>query len=85
MGGTENVAPARRRQRPYRCFLIRCWQEPGTGPGGEPGWRFTVQQVGPEAARRSFACVADVEAYLEAELDDRAPHVLCGPSRDDPA
>ncbi len=61
----------------YRCFLIRCRLE-GEGPGqagrpdddgpGRLGWRFTVEEVGPDAARRSFASLNDVEAYLEAAL-----------------
>jgi hypothetical protein len=71
--------------RPYRCFLVRCWLEEGAGGpseaglGGEPGWRFTVQQVGPDAARRSFACLKDVEAYLEAELGPSGSHAAGPP------
>ena len=64
----SGAAQARTRRKPYLCFLVRCRLEEGASRGGEPSWRFTVQQVGPGAARRSFACLSDVEAYLEAEL-----------------
>lgn len=59
----------RTKHQRYWCFLVRCRLEEGAGPGGEPGWRFTVQQADPGAARRSFACLKHVEAYLEAELE----------------
>ena len=62
------AAQARTRRKPYLCFLVRCRLEEGAGRGEVLSWRFTVQQVGPDAARRSFACLSDVEAYLEAEL-----------------
>jgi hypothetical protein len=55
--------------QPYRCFLVRCRLEDGARPAGEPVWRFTVEQAGPDAARRSFSCLHDVAAYLAAELD----------------
>lgn len=78
----KNSAGTRKGVRPYRCFLVRCWLEEGAlpdalpgggrpgevGRGSEPAWRFTVQQVGPAAARRGFACLRDVVAYIEAEL-----------------
>jgi len=78
MGTTESSveggAEARRRRQPYRCFLLRCRLEEGAGPGGEPAWRFTVQQAVPDAPRRSFACFHDVAAYLEAELGSSGQH-----------
>ncbi len=68
MRASESGARAHRAGRPYHCFLIRCRLEEGAGPAGELVWRFTVQQAEPNAARGSFACLRDVEAYLEAEL-----------------
>jgi len=50
--------------------LVRCRLEEGGSPGaGNPAWRFTVEQIRPDAARRSFASIRDVAAYLEAELE----------------
>ena len=59
---------ARCEQQPYRCFLVRCRLEEGAGPEDNAVWHFTVQQVAPDAARRSFACLHDVAAHMEAEL-----------------
>jgi hypothetical protein len=67
-GAATGAAQAHTRRKPYLCFLLRCRLEEGAGRGEELSWRFTVQQVGPDAVRRSFACLSDVEAYLEAEL-----------------
>ncbi len=68
MTASESGAGARKKLQPYRCFLVRCRLEEEAGSGGESGWRFTVQEAGPDAARRAFACLKDVEAYLEAQL-----------------
>ncbi len=68
MGTTKDRGAAQPKRQPYRCFLLRCWLQEGAGPGGEPGWRFTVQEAEPDAARRAFACLREVEAYLEATL-----------------
>jgi hypothetical protein len=59
---------ARKKLQTYRCFLVRCRLEESAGPAGEPGWRFTVQEAGTDAARRSFASFHDVAAYIDAEL-----------------
>jgi hypothetical protein len=74
MGTGDKPAGARKKPQPYRCFLLRCRLEEGAGPGGQPAWRFSVQEAGPDAARRSFACLKDVEAYLEAELGAPGKH-----------
>ena len=52
----------------YQCFLVRCRLEEGAGPEGQPAWRFTVLQGGSDPARRSFTCLHDVAAHIEAEL-----------------
>jgi hypothetical protein len=63
--------------RSYRCFLVRCRLEEGGLPGsGQPAWRFTVEQIRPDAARRSFASIRDVAAYLEAELESSGKQVV---------
>lgn len=68
MGISKDTGAAQPTRQPYRCFLLRCWLQEGAGLDGEPGWRFTVQEAGPDAPRRAFACLKDVEAYLEATL-----------------
>ncbi len=73
MAASEGGAGARKKPQPYRCFLIRCRMEEGAGSSGEPGWRFTVQQAEPDAARRSFTNLYDVAAHIEAELASCTP------------
>ncbi len=68
MGATGSEAGGRQQRQAYRCFLVRCRLAEGAAPGGEPAWRFTVQEAGRDGARRSFACLKDVEAYIDAEL-----------------
>ncbi len=68
MAKATDPAEGHQGRRPYRCFLLRCWLQEGAGPSGQPLWRFTMQEAGPDAARRCFACMKDVEAFLEAEL-----------------
>jgi len=61
----------------YRCFLVRCRLEDSADrssvSAGQRAWRFTVVQMGGDPARRSFICLRDVAAYLDAELTS------CGP------
>ncbi len=68
MGAMSRRSQEPKEQQPYRCFLVRCRLEAAAGQQGESAWRFTVQQTGPDAGRRSFACLHDVAAHLEAEL-----------------
>ncbi len=73
MAAIEPEAGARRKQPRYWCFLVRCRVEELAGPEGEPSWRFTVQQMGRDPSRRSFACLHDVAAHIEAELQTYGP------------
>jgi hypothetical protein len=70
VGGRSSGDQRRKGRQAYHCFLVRCRlaSRDGAGPEGEPEWRFTVQQAGPNAVRRSFACLHDVAAHVEAEL-----------------
>jgi NADH dehydrogenase len=56
----------------YRAYLLRCWQEGGVGPGGEPGWRFSVEEVLPPRRRWGFGGRASLLAFLEIELGSAA-------------
>ena len=68
MVADESPTEPRKKRQVYRCFLVRCRLEEDAVPGAEPAWRFSVQQVGPDAARRSFTSIHDVAAHIEAEL-----------------
>ena len=58
----------------YRAFLLRCWQEADAVPAGENAWRFTLVQLGQGQAKKGFASLEDLVAYLRGELDVARPH-----------
>ncbi len=68
MAPAKSLSELHTQNRPYRCFLVRCWLEDGAGTHGEPAWRFTIRQAGHDAARLSFASLHDVALYMEIEL-----------------
>ncbi|HSF79929.1 MAG TPA: hypothetical protein VLA49_01765 [Anaerolineales bacterium] len=53
----------------YRAFLLRCQQDVGTFHGERAPWRFTLVQVGAEDRKLGFACLEDLFAFLQAELE----------------
>ena len=72
----------------YRAFLLRCWQEAGAGPDGEPAWRFALARPGGERTQRGFASLEALMAFLREELESDAPvHPACSgrARRDNPA
>ena len=56
--------------RAYRAFLLRCWQEPGAGPGGQPAWRFTLVEMGDRECQKGFARLAELVEHLCKELEE---------------
>ena len=68
MGAITGQSEPRRQNRPYRCYLLRCWLEEGAGPSGESAWRFTLRQADLDAVRLSFASLEDVAVYVAIEL-----------------
>ena len=52
----------------YRAFLLRCWQEPNSGPEGNPAWRFTLVEAGDEEGKQGFASLEELVSYLQEEL-----------------
>ena len=86
MTADESAARSRRARRNYRCFLLRCRYAAGAANGAEryagaaAGWRFTVQEAGKDGEHRSFACLKEFEAYLEAELESTATYGATGES-----
>jgi hypothetical protein len=57
--------------RPYRCFLVRCWLEEGAGSRDEPAWRFTIRQAGLDAARwpRGIEAKGEVRSQFTHVID----------------
>lgn len=52
----------------YRAYLLRCWHEGQAAPDGEPGWRFSVEEVLHERCRWGFTCLESLLNFLQAEL-----------------
>ena len=63
----------------YCAYLLRCWQEPGSGPGPLV-WRFSLEDPH-TGERRGFATWERLLAFLQAELRDEP----CGWPGDAPA
>jgi hypothetical protein len=75
----------REKSRPYRAYLLRCWQEGEAAPGKEPLWRFSVEEILsfapsagsgqsklkalPERRRKGFSGLEALIAFLRARLD----------------
>jgi hypothetical protein len=53
----------------YRSFLLRCWRETGTGPGGQATWRFCLVEPGDGETERGFASLEALVAHLRRELE----------------
>ena len=53
----------------YRAFLLRCWQEPGTGQEREAAWRFALVPAGDEERIRVFASMEEMVRYLRQVLN----------------
>jgi hypothetical protein len=51
-----------------RAYLVRRWQEGGPAPGGEPQWRFSVEEVLGERRKRGFDSLEALMAFLREEL-----------------
>lgn len=51
-----------------RSFLVRCWQEEASDPGGVPTWRFTLTELDPKQARKGFKSLELLFDYLREEL-----------------
>ena len=53
--------------RRYLSYLLRLWQ---ANSGGELVWRASLEDPH-TGARRGFACLVELIAYLEEEMKDR--------------
>ena len=58
--------PGRRRSR--RAYLLRCWRAGGATGGGEPRWRFSLEEVLEKGPRRGFGSLEALVSFLRGEL-----------------
>lgn len=49
-------------------YILRCWLEEQVGPGGEPQWRFSLEEVFQERRRIGFTSLEEMAAFLRNEL-----------------
>jgi hypothetical protein len=57
----EETLRQRKKNHPYRAYLLRCWQE-----GSH--WRFSAEEVLHKQPRRGFDSLGALVAFLQAEL-----------------
>lgn len=57
---------------PSRSYLLRCWQEQVSGPGGAPVWRFSLQEVGAGGRRWGFSDLDTLVAFLREALGEES-------------
>jgi hypothetical protein len=76
----------REKSRPYRAYLLRCWQEGEAASGKKPLWRFSLEEIlpsapstgsgqrklkaPPERRRKGFSSLEALTAFLRAKLDN---------------
>lgn len=54
--------------QPHRSFVLRCLPVRG-GSKEEFAWRFSIQEAAPDAPRHAFTDIAELLAFLSAELE----------------
>lgn len=52
----------------YRAWLLRSWSEQRPDDEADPSWRYSLEDPH-TGARRGFASLSDLTAYLRAEPD----------------
>jgi hypothetical protein len=65
------MRPIRRKKRPDRAYLVRCWQQGKAAPGEAAHWRFSVEEVLHERYRQGFDSLEALIAFLRAEFSGR--------------
>jgi hypothetical protein len=58
----------KKRNEPYRAYLLRCWPEGEKGTDQEPSWRFSVEDVFGERRWQGFGSLEALVAFLSVEL-----------------
>jgi hypothetical protein len=56
----------REKDEGYRAYLLRCWQEGGSGTDGGSPWRFAVEEVFGERRQQGFGSLEALVAFLRA-------------------
>lgn len=54
--------------KPYRSYLLRCWQEQAPTLAQSSVWRFVVQEVSGEQHQWAFSSFEQMAEFLLAEL-----------------
>jgi hypothetical protein len=58
----------KKKNRPHRAYLLRCWQE-GISMGEKPPhWRFSLEEILRKKPRRGFDSLEALLAFLRVEL-----------------
>ncbi|MCL4299101.1 MAG: hypothetical protein KJ077_25420 [Anaerolineae bacterium] len=57
-----------KKAKPYRSYLLRCWQEQAATSGQPSVWRFVVQEVSGEQRQWAFGSFEQVVGFLLDEL-----------------
>ena len=50
-------------------FLLRCWQEPDSSSKGTASWRFSLAHINAKRAKKGFANLESLVAYLQDILE----------------
>lgn len=67
-GNIAESALGGKRRRLHRAYMLRCWCE--ATPGGEPLWRFALEDVLQPHGRQGFSTLQALIEFLKSELGD---------------
>jgi hypothetical protein len=55
----------------YRAFIVRCWNEGEAAPN-QPGWRFSIGEIGGDEQQHGFGSLDALFAFLRKEMETTA-------------
>jgi len=58
----------KKKNHPYRAYLLRCWQEGEPTPGEEARWRYSLEGILHQRSRQGFESLEALAAFLRVEL-----------------
>lgn len=62
--GVDARQPGRLHETQLREFLLRCWQREEATSGRQPGWRFSLVEVGAARREHEFETLEELIAFL---------------------
>lgn len=65
----DELVGAMREKKPYKAFLLRCWEEREASLDRKPRWRFSIEEVGREKRQRGFHQLQDLLTFLEQQME----------------